>query len=298
MTHRAGRAASLPPTAKPPPTANAALPPTGPPTRLPREPPNAALLPHRAMPVQPPTQLPQNAPLCKMPPVNQPPPPPGPPPSPPPPPGPPPSHLVRDLLPVPGRRAEAPQTPAAVPTPPGLAALTPATAPPEALRHQSEAAAAAAAAATAPPPTAAAGLAALTPATVVVASHGLNWRQPLQGHVFVDLRKLARSYGYARAPGGGVTTSGLAPAIRSSLESNTEFQRLLFQVNDIVHRLVHEKQTRIHIGVACNWGKHRSVAFAEAVAELLRDCTELPLDGVDTISSGGGGMRTPLFVLT
>ena len=76
-------------------------------------------------------------------------------------------------------------------------------------------------------------------------------------------------------------TSGLAPAIRSSLESNTEFQRLLFQVNDIVHRLVHEKQTRIHIGVACNWGKHRSVAFAEAVAELLLECTELPLDGVE-----------------
>lgn len=103
--------------------------------------------------------------------------------------------------------------------------------------------------------------------TVTIASQGLNRGPRLRPHMFVDLRQLARSYGYVHAPGGGVTTSGLNPAVRGSISCVRELGRLMFQVGDTVEHLRMRGQKDIFIATACKWGKHRSVAMAEELAE-------------------------------
>ena len=99
------------------------------------------------------------------------------------------------------------------------------------------------------------------PARVVACSFGKWHRQPPLGHIRVDLAEVARAYGFVRAPGGGVVTSGLNPGVRAQVSAAPAYRKILDACADCILQLAKQGIPEIKVAVGCKWGKHRSVSF-------------------------------------
>ena len=96
---------------------------------------------------------------------------------------------------------------------------------------------------------------------VIIASFGHFQRTPPRGHIAVDVQDLQRGYGYKRAPGGGIRSSGLNAQVRAQIGASAEYQKMLSQIYDCAIDLVKAGKQEIFVGIGCKWGKHRSVAM-------------------------------------